>query len=108
MPKVESMFVTLTHPLPKRGQEMIPDLIAKLEHEQFMFHGINYAQGSIEELEFRKTLDYTRAERRAAKKSGQALEFNAFKNILPDGYTPILPDDPRLQAIDAEVASEGA
>ena len=97
MPKTESKFLTLTHPMTRRGQETVKDAIDMYESQDFMLVGTVFAEGSIEEIELRKTLDYTRAERRAAKQGGQVLQFNQFKGLLPDGYVPINENDPRLQ-----------
>lgn len=120
MPKVESRFVTLTHPISRRCMAELPDLFGFLEFQEFMRHrelpeGTQIevdgqaitAGGSRQIIEFRKTLDYSRAERRAAKQSGQVLQFNQFKGVLPTGYTPVPHDDPRLKS-PAPDAPQGA
>ena len=96
MAKTEVKIITLKHPLHPRNIADYNDLREMFDHQGFVLKGSTTA-GSIERVELHKTLDYNREERRAAKRSGQVLEFNQYKGILPDGYVPIMPDDPRLQ-----------
>lgn len=95
MAKTSVEIVTLRHPLGPGGRRDFQDVRDMLEFKGFALKG-HKAEGAIERFEFHKALDYNREERRAAAKSGQILEFNKYKGILPDGYVPIMPDDPRL------------
>ena len=97
MPKTTVKIITLTHPMTERGYEMAADMQEMYAQQGYMLYGTR-CEGSIERVELHKTLDYNRDERRAAKRSGQTLKHNSFKGILPDGFQPIMPDDPRLQA----------
>lgn len=94
-------------------QEQVTEIRHTLEWKGFMLHEVKPAieadgteirwsvpdgrEGACEQYEYRKTIDYTREERRAARRSGQRLEPNQFKSILPAGWQVIQPDDPRLQ-----------
>lgn len=116
MPKVEQRFVIV--PIVPDEMEATrvfhEEAAAALEHAGFMLHDVvspaaddeggeivwrtpDGRQGPCERREYRKTLDYNREERRAAKRIGQTLEANRFKSILPAGWRVIHPDDPTLQ-----------
>lgn len=115
MAKTSVETLILRHPMTRQGEENANDYAEMWIHQGYMLHrelpeGFQVqvktrsgeertitVGGSVQAFEFRKTLDYNRAERRAAKQSGQDLRVNSFKGILPDGYQPIMPDDPRLQ-----------
>jgi len=96
MAKLEVKVLTLRHPMSLQGYEQAADLAEMYASKGFILHA-ERSEGSVQRIELRKSLDYSRAERRAAKHSGQVLDFNSFKGILPDGMVPIMPDDPRLQ-----------
>lgn len=94
MAKTSVKIITLKHPLSPQNIEDYQDLREMYEQQGYALKGAR-AEGSIERIELHKTLDYNREERRAAKRSGQTLQHNQYKGILPDGYAPIAPDDPR-------------
>lgn len=104
MAKTSVKIITLKHPLHPRNIADYESLREMYESQGFVLKG-SRTEGCLERVELHKVLDYSRAERRAAKKSGQVLEFNQYKGILPDGYQPIMPDDPRLQVPEAPQAT---
>lgn len=110
----ESKYLTLVHPQTERGQQLATDLVAMWEQrDKFLFHreleaGDRFfttnrrgerieraVGGSVQVREYRKTMNYSREERRQARKKRRELEPN---NLLPAGMriVPANPDDPTL------------
>lgn len=96
MAKVESKFLRIAHPITARAQLLLADVDAMYVAQGFIRQADDPAtevEGPIQHVEYRKTLDYNRDERRAAKKSGQELKHNEFKSIIPTGWRVLAPED---------------
>jgi hypothetical protein len=109
MATVDQKFILLRHPMTAHDAEQVAAWVSQNEQMNFVFHerlgpvpagdwlpqdgAHDFTEGTLEQLEYRRTLDYNREERREAKRQKRTLKHNEFKSVVPQGWRVLSPED---------------